>query len=356
MKALLVLLALCGTAAAHDVRGEVLLLDIGNTAIDLEVRTPVMQLEKLTRLDQLRPYAAQRLGATAADGRPFGIEIGAITRERVGDGDVAILHAHLTAPAGDDARWFELRDDLLLDQITSDTVYVFLRSDLQTGVLDAEPRLIGYLHYQARTLVVDRDSGSLARSFLTVFRLGIDHIATGTDHLMFLLVLLIPAPLLAMGGRWAGRRSGRQGLWATAGIATAFTLGHSLTLAIGALHGPLLPVRFVEVAIAVSILVTAVHALRPLFAGREALIAAMFGLVHGLAFATSLAGVGVDGTSLVVGVLGFNLGVEAMQLVVLLLTVPALIALSRTRAYASVRVAAALVAVGASLYWITTRL
>ncbi len=68
--------------------------------------------------------------------------------------------------------------------------------------------------------------------------------------------------------------------------------------------------------IALSILLAAVHALRPLFPGREALIAASVGIVHGLAFAATLEQLGLGRWERVAGILAFNLSIETMQLIV----------------------------------------
>ena len=170
------------------------------------------------------------------------------------------------------------------------------------------------------------------------------HIAEGTDHLLFLLVLLFPAPLLVRNARWAGYSEIRPCLLKIAKIVTAFTVGHSLTLAAGAMNLIHVPSRPIEVLIAVSILVSAVHALRPVFPGREPVIAGCFGLVHGMAFATTLAGLGLGRWDRVASIFGFNLGIEAMQLVVVAIALPSLILLSRTRLYPSIRTAGALFA------------
>ena len=71
--------------------------------------------------------------------------------------------------------------------------------------------------------------------FASIFRLGMRHIAEGTDHLLFLLVLLLPAPLLALGPRWAGFAGARRSLFQILKVVTAFTIGHSITLALAAL-------------------------------------------------------------------------------------------------------------------------
>ncbi|MEO8564175.1 MAG: HupE/UreJ family protein [bacterium] len=191
--------------------------------------------------------------------------------------------------------------------------------------------------------------------FASVVRLGMRHIAEGTDHLLFLLVLLLPAPLVANGTRW-GRYAGvKQSAARLLRVVTAFTIGHSLTLAAAATGWVSAPSGPVEVLIAVSIFVSALHALRPLFPGREAFVAGGFGLVHGLAFATMIAGYGIDPPTTALTVLGFNLGIEMMQLVVVVVTVPWLLMLARTPAYRVVRIDGAVVAGVASLGWMGER-
>jgi hypothetical protein len=192
--------------------------------------------------------------------------------------------------------------------------------------------------------------------FAGAFRLGIRHIAEGTDHLLFLLALLLPAPLLACGGRWGESATVRQSVLQILRIVTAFTLGHSVTLALAAFGVVYVPSRPVEVLIAVSILASAIHAIRPIFPGREAVIAASFGLIHGLAFATALSNLGFGGWYRLVSILGFNLGIESMQLLVVAATMPSLLLFSRTRAYSVVRIGGAAFAGVASAGWIVERL
>lgn len=192
--------------------------------------------------------------------------------------------------------------------------------------------------------------------FSSMFRLGLRHIAEGTDHLLFLLTLLLPAPLLARAGRWGASAGLRASLLNIVRVVTAFTLGHSLTLALAGFGLVQVSSQPVEVLIAVSILVSAAHALRPLFPGREDLIAGGFGLIHGLAFAATLGLLGLGRWERVTAIAGFNLGIEAMQLIVVAATLPSLLLLSRTRAYAPLRTAAALLAGVAALGWIAQRL
>jgi hypothetical protein len=232
---------------------------------------------------------------------------------------------------------------------------VSVRRDFDGAVFSDRPELVGLLQFQRESLVVDRTAGSWRRGFQSVFLLGARHIAEGTDHLLFLLALLLPAPLLARRGRWGAPDTAARSAIRIAKVVTAFTVGHSLTLIAGAASLPGVPGRLVEILVAVSILASAVHAIRPTFTGREPLVAAGFGLVHGLAFATVLADLRLDARSLVLGLLAFNLGIEAMQLAVVAITMPWLVLLRRSPAYALVRVAGAGFAAVAACGWIVER-
>jgi hypothetical protein len=191
--------------------------------------------------------------------------------------------------------------------------------------------------------------------FAGAFHLGLRHIAEGADHRLFLLALLLPAPLLARGGRWKERAAVGRSLAQILRIVTAFTFGHSLTLACAAFGMVRLPSRPVEVLIAISILVSAVHAMRPIFPSREAAIAGFFGLIHGLAFASALTNLGFEAWYHLASLLGFNLGIESMQIMVVATTLPSLLLLSRTGLYSLVRTAGALFAAIASSGWIAER-
>jgi hydrogenase/urease accessory protein HupE len=138
----------------------------------------------------------------------------------------------------------------------------------------------------------------------TYLRLGIEHIWSGIDHLLFVLALL----LLVRGWR------------RVVGTITAFTVAHSITLAAATLGFVKVPQQPVEAAIALSIVFVAaeiIHARQgqPGWAARWPwLIAFAFGLLHGFGFASALNQVGLPQNAIPVALLFFNLGVEAGQL------------------------------------------
>jgi hypothetical protein len=140
-------------------------------------------------------------------------------------------------------------------------------------------------------------------------------------------------------------------------VVTAFTIGHSLTLGLGSSSLLSLPSQPVEIAVAVSIAFAAVHAFRPLFAAGEVVMALGFGLVHGFAFSASLSGAGLTAWQHAQALLAFNLGIEAMQLVVVLAVMPPLLMLSRSSPgfYAALRRAAAVTAFALAALWVADR-
>lgn len=141
------------------------------------------------------------------------------------------------------------------------------------------------------------------------FPLGIEHILTGYDHLLFLLALML------CGG----------GLWSLLKIITAFTIAHSITLALAALDVVVLPSALVESVIALSIAYVALENLLPRYAvSRRWAVSFLFGLVHGFGFSSVLREIGLPRENLLLSLLNFNLGVEAGQLIVVLLVVPVL--------------------------------
>jgi hypothetical protein len=258
-------------------------------------------------------------------------------------------------PSGATSRAFDFGYTGVIDKVRNHFVLVLVRSDYGGGQVSEDPRLLGGLQWDARALRVDRGPESAWRGFASAVALGMRHIAEGHDHLLFLLALLLPAPLIARDRRWRDYGGLRFTAGRLAAVVIAFTLGHSLTLIGGAVFGWRLPAQPVEVLIAVSILISAVHAVRPLFAGREPLVAAAFGLVHGMAFATLIAHFSLDPWRKAQAILGFNLGIELVQLAVVAAVIPALTLFAPTRAYAWIRNALAAFCAVAALAWIAER-
>lgn len=189
----------------------------------------------------------------------------------------------------------------------------------------------------ARQAQVSLNGAEPPKGASSFFLLGVEHIATGYDHLLFLLALIL------CGGN----------LVSLLKIITAFTLAHSMTLGAAALDIVTLPSVLVEAVIALSIAYVAFENLFPRFAiSRRWHISFLFGLVHGFGFSSVLKEIGLPKDSLILSLLNFNLGVEAGQLVAVLLVVPLLIQLRKTRYEAQVvrGFSAAVLVVGIALF------
>ena len=362
-------------AAAHPMPHSVVLLDVHETEVTAELELPVDELFRASGIDlrtasalpadEIRTYVAAHVRPQTTTGQPWLVEIGdlsvsAAEQTSTGPYRELIARATLKPPPGGDVRHFVFRYDVIVHQVVTHVALISVRQDWATGRLeDAEQ--VGTVQSDIRSmtvppLTVDLGNGSAWRGFSAMLRLGGEHILTGTDHLLFLLILLLPAPLRAIGGRWRERVTRREAITRIGRTTLAFTIGHSVALALSTLGHLDIPAWPVEAFIAASILVGAVHAIRPLFPGREALVAGVFGLGHGMAFSFTLAEMQLSTGRLALSLLGFNLGIELVQLALVALTLPTLIALARLRIQPRLRVIAATVTATAATGWLLDRL
>lgn len=139
---------------------------------------------------------------------------------------------------------FVLHYDAVMDKLVSHRVFVSARYG-STGSYTT----LAMLSWQTQSVPVaalpssTTGPASESRGFVSAVHLGVDHISEGSDHLLFLVMLLLPAPPAATGRRWARRQDlGRAG-WRVLHVVTAFAVGHSITLALGAMGWIHLPTR-----------------------------------------------------------------------------------------------------------------
>jgi hydrogenase/urease accessory protein HupE len=149
---------------------------------------------------------------------------------------------------------------------------------------------------------------SASSSWLAFFKLGMLHILTGYDHLLFLFALLLR----------------KQTFKQYAAVVTSFTVAHSITISLAVLGLVTLPSRFVEAIIAFSICYVALeNVFRKELKNRWG-ITFLFGLVHGLGFASILKEMNILKSDLAVALFNFNIGIEAVQLAIVLVLLPLL--------------------------------
>jgi len=355
-------------ASAHPMPHSVVLLDVHDTSVTASLELPVADLKTAagtTDPAALRTYLAAHIRPATTDGRPWTVTVGDIALSQAeqtstGPYQEVTASAVLTPPPGGDVRHFVLGYDVIVHQVVTHVALVSVRQDWAAGQTGGATE-VGTIKIDIRSmtvpaLTVDLGEGSAWRGFAAMVKLGGEHILTGTDHLLFLLILLLPAPLLAVRRRWRSTVRARTAVTRIGRTTLAFTVGHSIALAVSALGHVRFPAWPVEAFIAASILVGAVHAIRPLFPGREALVAGVFGLGHGMAFSFVLAEMRLSTGQLALSLLGFNLGIELVQLLLVALALPALLVVARLRVAAKLRITGAAITAVAATGWLVDRL
>ena len=148
---------------------------------------------------------------------------------------------------------------------------------------------------------------------------GAWHIWGGPDHLLFLLTLLLPGLMLLHRATGAtdtdtDNNGTKTAAWFALKVITAFTLAHSITLLASVLDVISLPSRWIESAIALSIMISAALNLQTRIQWSQWKLAFIFGLIHGMGFANGLRELGLSQTYFIETVLAFNVGVELGQI------------------------------------------
>lgn len=370
------------TLFAHPSPNTLIFLDIKANGVAAELRLPVIELgtalspsapktaEQLLGnfTDSLKLYLQSHITPLSMDGQKWSVEVGDMVLEEVENAQERnslqdiIVKIWLKPPTGASSRQFILNYDVVMHQVVTHSALVSIRQDWETGIVSEHPAEVGIIAVEPRNnqifpLTVSLESKGLWGGFKSMVGLGMKHISEGTDHLLFLLTLLLAAPLLVSGQKWGSFGGTRYAFTRLFKIITAFTIGHSLTLLAGAVGVLRLPSQPIEVLIAISILVSAIHAIRPIFPNREMYVAAGFGLIHGLAFANTLSDLDLDTKAMTLSILGFNIGIEIQQLFVVALTVPSLVLLSKQpKIYDIVRIGSSILAGIAAIAWVFQRI
>lgn len=166
------------------------------------------------------------------------------------------------------------------------------------------------------------------QSLLTLFSSfvadGMHHVANGLDHVLFLLLLLVPAVLVIQQGKWQPAEDMRTVLIHTAYLSAAFALGHGLSLTLAVLDWLRPDTVWVELGIAASIVIVALNNVSTRYHIDNTKLALLFGFVHGFGFSSVLSAQALSTTELAVALFGFNTGIELFQLVLVLAMVPVL--------------------------------
>ncbi len=217
----------------------------------------------------------------------------------------------------------------------------------------------------ATAATTDDDAGFSFPAFLGFVREGVHHILIGYDHILFLLSLLLPSvwqrrrerdPVSGQTAtRWVPATDGRQVLVGVLKVVTAFTVAHSITLALSVFDIVNPPSRWVESIIAASVVLAALNNVWPVIAEARWKLTFVFGLVHGFGFASALKDAGLAHGDLVAPLVGFNIGVEVGQLCIVALVLPMAWMLRGTRTYRGAFAGGSLAIAGVAGLWFVQR-
>ncbi len=188
----------------------------------------------------------------------------------------------VTVPLDEVPRILDITFDPFVDIIDDRFPIALIRNDWGAGVVDADTETIATFGTQRRTQSVDLGDTSWWQNFRASIDLGVDHIKTGPDHILFVAVLVLPS-VAVFAGMWRPAPTFGSALWRVLKIVTMFTVAHSITFTLAGLD--LLPLpspRITESIIALSIAAAAIHNIRPIAADKEWVISFAFGLFHGM--------------------------------------------------------------------------
>jgi hypothetical protein len=369
--AVIAVVAPAAGAGAHTGDQSYVYVDVLSDRIEGRVEYLVRDLNEVLGLDIADDAAtapdqleAARTQITAFTDEHFSIDLGsgpeALTYEELeylelSQGSYVVLHYATRELDSAPPRTFSVSYDAFFDERDDISALLLIGRDWQSGVLSNEANSLDIFDDDTRTVDVALDEGSWWKGMRESVDLGVEHIRTGADHVMFIVALLLPSVLVFRQVGWRPAAGFTATLWRVLKVATAFTLAHSITLSLAALEIVTVDAKLIESVIALSIAAAALHNLRPVFANREWLIALGFGLFHGLGLAGLLQELGLARDQRLATLLGFNLGVEIGQVAIILCAFPTLYVLRRVRWYRPAMVIASIGLAAASIGWAVER-
>ncbi|MEM9526342.1 MAG: HupE/UreJ family protein [Bacteroidota bacterium] len=242
--------------------------------------------------------------------------------------------------------------------------YLLIENNWAGGVVNNHVMINYIFSPDAPSTEIDLSENSVWKGLWALVKLGIWHIWIGLDHILFIVALILPAVVRRdptetgpFGiSKWRPVEKFKPAFLYIIKIVTFFTIAHSITLALAALEVVNLPSRYVESLIAFSIGLAALHNIRPIFKGKEWVIAFVFGLFHGFGFASVLGEKGLGSDFLIWSLLGFNVGVEIGQLLIICAVFPLLFLLRKTAFYSKLLLFGSILLIMIALYWTVERL
>jgi hypothetical protein len=269
------------------------------------------------------------------------------------DDNYAVIPFDVAVTGNEVPREFRVQFDPFFGEVDGRSAHLLLiENDWAAGVIENGYETLITFSPDNPEATADLGAPSALSNLWASIKLGVNHIETGPDHVLFILVLLLPSVLVWQSGRWVATDTFGSALWRILKIVTMFTVAHSITFTLAGLgFVPLPSPRIVESIIGLSIAAAALHNLRPVAANREWLISFVFGLFHGLGFASLVSGLDVSRGTQLVSLLGRNIGIEIGQVIVVVVLFPMLFLLRRLVAYRPLFIAVSLFLTVIAIGW-----
>lgn len=337
-----------------------------------------LDLDTRSSLDELRPYIPQ-LQAYMLQNTSFNSAVGEHQIKfkesdmfYLSTGNYLLMKFDLTNTKEiPDA--MDMSYSALFDRDPTHKGFLIIEYNWKAGIINNEANILLDFGPGDLTGEFSLTEVSLWKGFWAMVKQGVWHIWIGLDHILFLLALILPAvvrrareetdtavalPAWMKGNAvidWIGVPQFGNAFWYILKVVTFFTIAHTITLTLATLEWVNLNAQIVESIIAFSIGLAAFHNIRPIFKGRDWVIAFVFGLFHGFGFASVLSDLGLTGEFLSLSLLGFNIGVELGQIVIIALIFPVLFLLRQKKYYSKILVYGSITLIVISLYWVIER-
>jgi hypothetical protein len=336
-------------------RLEVTLADIGRAVpLDADGDGDVTRDEFSAGYERVRDYVAERMAIGVA-GRDYRLRFDGHTFHESSFGVFAQLH-FMVVDSAPPPELVEAEYRVLFDTIPDHVGYLVIESNHRTGLTDNEAIPSILFTPDRPRYETDLTRPLTPATFFAFLRQGVHHIWIGTDHILFVVALVMVSPLRREGTQWKPVASFLPAFVNVAKIVSLFTVAHTITLTIAALGLFSVPPRLVESIIALSVLLAAVNIVYPIFSRWTYLVVFVFGLFHGFGFASVLAHLTAAREAVVQTLLGFNLGVEIGQLAIIAVAFPVVFLLRGQTIYHNVLLRVGSLGIGAiACVWFVDR-
>ncbi|BFP39392.1 HupE/UreJ family protein [Flavobacteriaceae bacterium GF1] len=319
---------------------------------------------------QIQEYILRNTAFSSIHGAHAILFTGEITMLKIGYGSYVQLYFHLENSEVLPEE-IEVTHGVFIEENRGHRNFLTMEYNWKAGLINNEAVFALDFTEGNTTKTWDLSDRSTWNGFMAMIKQGVWHIWIGLDHILFLVALILPSVVRRKQREkqhpesqskakfdiwgWVPVDNFKSAFWYIIKIVTFFTIAHTITLSLASLQIIVLPSRIVETVIAFSIGLAAFHNIRPIFKGRDWVIAFIFGLFHGFGFASVLGDLGFNGEHLVLSLLGFNIGVEIGQVVIIAAIFPFLFLIRKRKLYPKFLVFMSVLLILMSLNWILER-